>query len=160
MKYKKVTNAIVKELKKIVGEKNVIVDSEKLIAYSHDETPAEQYGHLPEVVITPRTAEEIARIVRFANRELIPITPRGAGSGLSGGAIPVFGGIVLSTEKMNQILEIDEPNLMAVLQPGVITNEVNERIAEKGLFFAGYPMSLETCSIGGTSLKTREAARR
>ncbi len=149
MKYKKVTNAIVKELKKIVGEKNVIVDSEKLIAYSHDETPAEQYGHLPDVVITPRTAEEVAGIVRFANRELIPITPRGAGSGLSGGAIPVFGGIVLSTEKMNQILEIDEPNLIAVLQPGVITNEVNERIAEKGLFFAGYPMSLETCSIGG-----------
>ena len=149
MKYTTVSSAILAELKKIVGEKNVIVDSERLAAYSHDETPAAQYGHMPEVAVTPRTAGDVAEIVRLANRELIPLTPRGAGSGLSGGAIPVYGGIVISTEKMNRILEIDEKNMMAVLEPGVITNEVNAKIAEKGLFFAGYPMSLETCSIGG-----------
>ena len=147
--YNPVTKDIINQLIKIVGRKNVIIDQEKLEVYSHDETPAEQYGHMPEVAITPGTTEEIVQIVKLANRELIPITPRGAGSGLSGGAIPDFGGIVLSTEKMNRVLEIDYKNMVMVLEPGVITNDVNEKIAENGLFFAGYPMSVETCYIGG-----------
>jgi len=147
--YNPVTENIIDQLIKIVGRKNVIIDKEKLEVYSHDETPAEQYGHMPEVAITPRTSEEIAKIVKLANQELIPITPRGAGSGLSGGAIPDFGGIVLSMEKMNQVLEIDYKNMVMVLEPGVVTNDVNEKIAENGLFFAGYPMSVETCYIGG-----------
>ena len=149
MNYNPVTIEIVDELSKIVGSKNVITDREKLEAYSHDETPAEQYAHMPEVVVTPKSAEEIAEIVRLANRELIPVTPRGAGSGLSGGAIPDYGGIVISVEKMNQILEIDYGNMMMVLEPGVVTNHVNEVIEEEGLFYAGYPMSVETCYIGG-----------
>ncbi len=149
MKYNQVTEKIIDELVEIVGRKNVINNTEKLENYSHDEIPMEQYGHMPEVVITPKTTEEIVKIVKLANRELIPITPRGAGSGLSGGAIPVYGGIVVSMEKMNRILEIDYKNMMVVLEPGVITNEINERVAEKGLFFAGYPMSVETCYIGG-----------
>ncbi len=148
-KYNPVKKEIVEELIRISGRRNVIIEEEKLQAYSHDETPAEQYAHMPEVVIIPKTAEEIAEIVKLANRELIPVTPRGAGSGLSGGAIPEFGGIVLSFERMNRILEIDYDNMMMVLEPGVITNEVNERVAGKGLFFAGYPMSIETCFIGG-----------
>ena len=149
MKYNPVTKKIFDELVEIVGRKNVISNKEKMETYSHDETPIEQYGHMPEIVVTPKTTEEIVKIVKLANRELIPITPRGAGSGLSGGAIPEFGGIVISLEKMNRILEIDYNNMMMVLEPGVVTNEVNEKIAEHGLFFAGYPMSVETCYIGG-----------
>ncbi|MCR4442925.1 MAG: FAD-linked oxidase C-terminal domain-containing protein [Peptococcaceae bacterium] len=149
MKYNPVTKEVIARLGAIVGEKNVITDEEKLEAYSHDETPVSQYARMPEVVVTPRSAEEIAEIVRLANRELIPITPRGAGSGLSGGAIPEHGGIVISFEKMNRVLEIDYDNMMMVLEPGVVTNEVNAMVAERGLFFAGYPMSLETCYLGG-----------
>jgi len=149
MKYNPVTKRILDELIGISGKKNVLTDPEKIEVYSYDETPKEQYAHMPEVVVTPGSAEEIAEIVKLANRELIPVTPRGAGSGLSGGAIPVFGGIVISLEKMNKILEIDYKNMMMTLEPGVITNEINELIAEKGLFYAGYPMSVETCFIGG-----------
>jgi len=149
MKYNLVTEEILNKLAEIVGSKNVLTDREKIEAYSHDETPQKQYGHMPEVVVVPGTAEEIARILKLANKNLIPVTPRGAGSGLSGGAIPVFGGIVISFEKMNRILEIDYNNMMMTLEPGVITNDINEIIAEKGLFYAGYPMSVETCFIGG-----------
>lgn len=148
-RYNPVTKEIISELVQIVGEKNVITDEEKMEPYSYDETPKDQYAHMPEVVVTPHTAEEIAKIVKLANRELIPITPRGAGSGLSGGAIPIFGGIVISVEKMNRILEIDYKNMMVVVEPGVVTNDINEILAEKGLFYAGYPMSVETCFIGG-----------
>lgn len=147
--YSPVTEDIVNRLIKIVDRENVITDKEKLEVYSHDETPADQYGHMPEIVITPKTTEKIVKIVKLANKELIPITPRGAGSGLSGGAIPDFGGIVLSMEKMNRILEIDYKNMVMVLEPGVVTNDINEKIAENGLFFAGYPMSVKTCFIGG-----------
>ncbi len=148
-RYNKVDKNIIKKLKKIVGEQFVITDKEKIEPYSHDEVAEEEYAHMPEVVVKPRTAEEIAEIVKLANREIIPVTPRGAGSGLSCGAVPVYGGIVLSVERMNTILEIDEKNMMVVVEPGVITNEINEKIKEKGLFFAGYPMSLETCFIAG-----------
>ena len=149
MKYNPVTEEILNKLIEIVGKNNVLTNKEKIETYSHDETPRKQYAHMPEVVVIPKTAEEIAEIVKIANKKLIPITPRGAGSGLSGGAIPVFGGIVISLEKMNKILEIDYNNMMMVLEPGVVTNDINEVIAEKGLFYAGYPMSVETCFIGG-----------
>ena len=72
---------------------------------------------------------------------MIPITPRAAGSGLSGGAVPIFGGILLSVERMNNIIEIDDENLMAVVEPGVVTNQLDEALIDHGLFFAGYPMS-------------------
>lgn len=148
MRYNKVTPEIILRLHNIVGRKNVITSEEKLFAYSHDETPS-QYSHSPEVVVLPRSAEEISEIIRMANEELIPVTPRGGGTGLSGGAIPVFGGILLSVERMNRILEIDYENMMIVVEPGVVTSEINLPIKEKGLFYAGYPMSLESCFIGG-----------
>ena len=125
------------------------MDKEKIEAYSHDETDAGEYGHMPEVVVLPTTTEQVAEVVRLANRERIPITPRGAGSGLSGGAIPQLGGIVLSLEKMNKILELDVDNLVAVVEAGVVTNDLALMVQERGLFFAGYPMSLQTCVIGG-----------
>ncbi|MCF7741441.1 MAG: FAD-binding protein [Candidatus Marinimicrobia bacterium] len=149
-KYNKLTKEMVAELQQIVGDRNVIYDDQgKLETYSHDEVNDEQYAQMPDIVIKPENAEEISKIMKLANRENVPVTPRGAGSGLSGGAVPVEGGIVLSLERMDKIIEIDEDNLIAVVEPGVITNEINELIAEKGLFYAGYPMSVESCFIGG-----------
>lgn len=149
-KYNPVTPKIVDELKQIVGPKHVIYgDEEKLQPYSHDEVPGAEYAHMPEVVVRPRTTEEIAAIMKLANREMIPVTPRGAGSGLSGGAVPIYGGIVMLFDRMNQILELDRENMMIVVEPGVITNDINEFLKGHKLFYAGYPMSIETCYIGG-----------
>ena len=148
--YAPVTDEVVLSLKKIVNENCIIYnDTEKIEPYSHDEVQAKEYAHHPEVVVMPRSAREIAEIVKLANTRKIPITPRGAGSGLSGGAVPLYGGIVLSMERMNRILEIDLENMVAVVEPGVITNDLNNKVKQEGLFFAGYPMSLETCFIGG-----------
>ena len=148
--YKKITNHDIEQLIDIVGENNIIYnDLEKLEAYSHDEVTDDDEPGLAEVVVKPKTAEEISKIMRLANQENIPVTPRGAGSGLSAGAVPIYGGIVLSVERMNQIIEVDKENMVVVVEPGVITNEINETIKEDGLFFAGYPMSLLTCFVGG-----------
>ncbi len=149
-RYNPVTPAIVAELQSIVGEKYVIYDDvEKLETYSRDEVADPAFAHMPDVVVKPASAEEISAIMRLANRELIPVTPRGAGSGLSGGAVPVYGGILLSVERMNRILEIDRDNLVIVVEPGVVTNTINEILKDDGLFYAGYPMSVETCFVGG-----------
>ncbi|GAB1482620.1 FAD-linked oxidase C-terminal domain-containing protein [Treponema sp.] len=147
--YAAVNAEVVSELKAIVGSKAVLVDEEKIQAYSHDETSAEEYGHMPEVVILPATSLEVAAIVKLANRYRIPITPRGAGSGLSGGAIPSFGGILVSLERMNKVIELDIDNMVIVVEAGMVTNDLANLVQEKGLFFAGYPMSLQTCVIGG-----------
>jgi glycolate oxidase len=148
--YKEVTPAIVAQLEAIVGAKYVIYgDTEKLEAYSHDEVAQKQYAHMPQCVVRPQNADEIARVMTLANREMIPVTPRGAGSGLSGGAVPLHGGIVLLCDRMNRVLDIDGANMMITVEPGVVTNEINELVRADGLFYAGYPMSLETCYIGG-----------
>jgi glycolate oxidase len=159
-KYNPITPEIAEELKQIVGERHVIYgDTEKLEPCSHDEVPDRRYAHMPEAVVRPASAAEIAAVVKLANRELIPVTPRGAGSGLSGGAVPVHGGIVLLTDRMNRILEIDCENMMMVVEPGVVTNEINEALEEYGLFYAGYPMSLETCFIGGNVAENAGGAK-
>ncbi len=147
--YGKVTEHIVEALYGILGKKNVITETDRMEGYSHDETSVELYAHMPEVVVTPETTEQIAEIMKLATKERIPVTPRGAGSGLSGGAIPLLGGIVLSVEKMNKVIEVDEKNLCVVAEAGIITNELNEQLKSYGLVFAGYPMSLETCFLGG-----------
>ncbi len=149
MKYGRITPEIVKELEAIVGARNVIMDEEAMLPYSHDETPADQYGSMPGVVVMPTSTQQVADLVKLANKYLIPITPRGAGSGLSGGAIPIYGGILMTLEKMNKVLEIDYANMMIVVEPGLVTNEINGLVADHGLFFAGYPMSLESCFVGG-----------
>ncbi|MCD4826058.1 MAG: FAD-binding protein [Phycisphaerae bacterium] len=148
--YNPVTDDIVSELQSIVGEKYVIFgDAEKLEPFSHDEIPDRSYAHMPEVVVRPDGADEIAAIMKLANRANVPVTPRGAGSGLSGGAVPIHGGIVLLCDRMNRFLEIDTDNMMVVVEPGVVTADINEELEGTGLFYAGYPMSLETCYIGG-----------
>jgi len=149
MKYNHIDKESIETLKLIVGKRNVFVDLSHLETYSHDETSKEEYAHLPEAVVFPQSTSAVAEIVKFAHQNLIPVTPRGAGSGLSGGAIPVFGGIVLSLEKMNRVREIDYENLTMTVETGIVTNEINNLVRDRGLFYAGYPMSLETCTLGG-----------
>jgi glycolate oxidase len=147
--FAKVTPRIAAELASIVGERNLIYDDlERLQAYSHDEA-AHCPPTLPEAVLKPGSAAEIAAIMRLANREHIAVTPRGAGSGLSGGAVPIHRGIVLDCARMSKILEIDRENLTVTVEPGVITSEINDALRPFNLFYAGYPMSLETCMVGG-----------
>jgi glycolate oxidase len=148
-RYRKIDRETIERLREIVGDNFILTDEEKLEPYSHDEVSDPAYASMPEAVVKPRTAGEIAAIMRLANERRFPVTPRGAGSGLSGGAVPVYGGIVLSLERMNEILEVDERNMMVVVEPGVVTNDINKKVKDLGLFFAGYPMSLETCFIGG-----------
>lgn len=148
--YNAVTPETVARLQAIVGAKNVIFgDTERLENYSHDEVAEKDYAHFPEVVVKPGSTAEVSQIMQLAGKENIPVTPRGAGTGLSGGAVPVHGGILLSVENMNRILEIDLDNLMVVVEPGVVTNDINEELKKHGLFFAGYPMSLQSCFVGG-----------
>jgi glycolate oxidase len=136
-------------LVEIVGAANVVTEADARESYARDETHIADGVALPEAVVKPSTPEEVAAVVRLANERRFPVTPRGAGSGLSGGAMPVCGGVVLAMERMNRIIEIDADNMIAVVEPGVVTNEINERVSDLGLFFAGYPMSLQTCFIGG-----------
>ena len=133
--------------KKILGDAFVFVDEESLDTYAHDET--ENLFFPPEVVLKPRTAEEISAILKICNKEKIPVTPRGAGTGLSGGALPHLGGVVLSTERMNTILEIDERNLQVITEPGVITEVLQNAVKEKKLFYPPDPSSRGSCFIGG-----------
>jgi glycolate oxidase len=117
------------EFKGILGEKYVFIDDESLYNYSHDET--EDFHFLPDVVLKPRTAEEISAILKICNQYKIPVTPRGAGTGLSGGALPHLGGVLLSTERMNRILDIDERNLQVTTEPGIITEGSSNGIKRK-----------------------------
>jgi glycolate oxidase len=143
----KLTANHIEAFKKIVGEKFVLVDEDTLRHYAHDET--EDLHFFPEVVIKPRTAEEISAILMICNKEKIPVTPRGAGTGLSGGALPHLGGVLLSMERMNSILQIDERNLQVITEPGVITEVLQDAVKEKKLFYPPDPSSRGSCFIGG-----------
>jgi glycolate oxidase len=149
MRYSSVTQVVLEELAKIVGDKNITVDQEKLETYSHDEETDPRYQHMPEVVVFPETARQIAEIMKLANRELIPVVARGGGTGLAAAAVPLFGGIVVSTERMNQVLEINADAMYMVVQPGVRTDDVQKAAKEQGMFYAGDPCSGDSCVIGG-----------
>ncbi|HON73431.1 MAG TPA: FAD-binding oxidoreductase, partial [bacterium] len=146
--FNKVDERIIDNLIEICGTNDVLIEEEELERYSQDES-GRFYAHMPEVVIRAENTEEISKVLKLANENLIPVTPRGAGSGVVGGAVPVYGGILLSLEKMNQILEIDKVNLVAMAEPGVVTNDLCKKVAEEGLFYPGYPMSVETSFLGG-----------
>jgi len=135
------------DFKKIVGEAYVFVDEEVLHQYASDET--EDLHFLPDVVIKPRTAKEISEILKICNQYNIPVTPRGAGTGLSGGALPHLGGVLLSIERMNSILDIDERNLQVITEAGVITEVLQDAVKERGLFYPPDPSSRGSCLIGG-----------
>lgn len=137
----------IQEFQHILGSQFVFVDDESLHHYAHDET--EDLHFLPDVVLKPATAEEISAILKFCNTHRIPVTPRGAGTGLSGGALPHLGGVLLSTERMNRILKIDEENLQVTTEPGVITEVLQTELKERGLFYPPDPSSRGSCFIGG-----------
>ena len=147
--YNPVTPDILTELKAIVGEKYAFSDPDKLETYSRDETPDSKYAHLPEVVVLPGTTEEVAHVVKLANRERISIVPRGAGTGLACGAVPVTGGIVLSLERFDRVIEVNPDAMYMVVQAGVRTDEVQKAAKAAGMFYAGDPCSGDSCFIGG-----------
>ena len=147
MAYSKITAGILQQISAIVGNDHVITSHDDLEKYSHDET--ENLSYYPEVVVKPRFAEEVSKLLILCNQYLIPVTPRGAGTGLSGGALSVLGGLLISMERFNQILNIDERNLQATVEPGVITELFMNAVAEKGLFYPVDPASKGSCFIGG-----------
>ena len=129
----------------LCGELNVFTTRDAVENYSHDYT--EDLRFYPDVVVKPRTAQEISEILKLCNTFLIPVTPRGAGTGLSGGALPVYGGIVISMERFNSILEIDERNLQATVEPGVINQVFQDAVIERGLFYPPDPASRGSCFL-------------
>jgi len=147
MEFNKITAELLSTIKAIVGDDAVISQHEGMEKYSHDET--EDLTYYPEVVVKPGSAEEISALMKLCNQHLIPVTPRGAGTGLSGGALAIKGGVLLSMERFNQILNIDEENLQATVEPGVITEVFIDTVAEKGLLYPVDPASKGSCFIGG-----------
>ena len=130
-----------------LGADKLLVADEALERYSRDET--EDLRFLPAAVALPVSTEEVQTVLRFAFEHRIPVTPRGAGTGLSGGALAVAGGIVLSLERMNRIREIDARNLVAVAEAGVVTADLQSAVEAVGLFYPPDPSSRESCQLGG-----------
>jgi glycolate oxidase len=147
MEFNKITGELLSAIKAIVGEDAVISQHEGMEKYSHDET--EDLTYYPEVVVKPGSTQEVSDLMKLCNQHLIPVTPRGAGTGLSGGALPIKGGVLLAMERFNHILNIDEENLQATVEPGVITEVFMDAVAEKGLLYPVDPASKGSCFIGG-----------
>lgn len=147
MEYNRIDDKIIKEFENLIGEKWVSTTKDKLIPYSKDETS--DVIATPDIVLKPENVTEVCQIMKIANEILIPVTPRGLGTGVSGGALPVMGGIVLSLERFTRIIEIDKGNMVAVVEPGVITGKLHEEVERQGLFYPPDPASLDSCSIGG-----------
>lgn len=131
----------------ILGKDNVLVDAEALAIYGRDET--EDFSFPPDVVVKPSTSLQVSEILQLANQHNIPVTPRGGGTGLSGGSLPIHGGICLSMERFNHILEIDDKSYQAVIEPGVITQIFQEEVESRGLFYPPDPASRGSCHLGG-----------
>lgn len=147
MSYTKITPEILSQLSAIIGFGNILTDHTAIENYSHDET--EDLVYYPEVVVKPQTVEQVSALMKFCNEQLIPVTPRGAGTGLAGGALAVNGGLMISMELFNKVLDIDEQNLQATVEPGVITEMFMNAVAEKGLLYPVDPASKGSCFIGG-----------
>lgn len=147
MAFTEVTPGLAAQFEAIVGPSNIKLDATTRYAYSHDET--EDHSFLPDVVLLPGSTAEISRIMKLCHQYTIAVTPRGGGTGLSGGALPVHKGVVISMERFNNILQIDELNLQATVEPGVITQVFQNAVKEKGLFYPPDPASRGSCFIGG-----------
>lgn len=141
-----VPDNVKRALKEVLGEHRVLDDEMDRLLYSYDATRIKM---LPNVVVIPETQEEVQKIVKICYENEIPITPRGAGSGYTGGALPVKGGVLISFEKMDKILEIDEDNAIARVQPGVITFNLQKEVEKRGLFYPPDPASYKFCTLGG-----------
>jgi glycolate oxidase len=140
-------HALKPAFEKIVGAEHVYTGEEETYKYGRDET--ENLHFYPGIVLLPRTTLEISEIMKICFKESIAVTPRGAGTGLSGGALPHLGGVVISFERMNSIVHIDERNLQVTTEPGVITEVLQNAVKEKGLFYPPDPSSRGSCFIGG-----------
>jgi glycolate oxidase len=145
--YNNVSSIIFKELEAIAGSEFVSAEKDQLSKYGRDET--EDLLFLPEVVVKPQTVEQVSAVARLCHTHRIPLTTRGAGTGLSGGALPVNGGVLMSMEKFNKILVVDEANLQATVEPGVINYVFQEEVKKRGLFYPPDPASWGSCSLGG-----------
>jgi glycolate oxidase len=145
--YNKLTPEILNQLSRIVGSEHVLSDDEARSIYGKDET--EDLSFPPEIIVKPKTAEQVSRIFILANKNVIPVTPRGGGTGLSGGSLSVYGGICLSMEKFDRIIEIDNKNYQAIVEPGVITQKFQEELESQGLFYPPDPASRGSCHLGG-----------
>jgi glycolate oxidase len=142
-----VEGRVFQELRAIVGERGLITSPEELHTYECDGLTA--FRAMPRGVLLPKSTEEVQAIVRVCHRERMPFVARGAGTGLSGGALPVENGIVISLARMNRILEVDFPNARVVVEPGVVNLDVTGRVIGQGYFYAPDPSSQSVCSIGG-----------
>jgi len=139
-------SAFVVALRAALGERDVLDDPATLDAYAAD---ALGRGHAPDVVVRPHDTAQVAAVARLCHEHRVPLVVRGAGTGYTGGAVPVRGGVVLSVERLDRILEIDEVNLTVVVEPAVITGDLQRAVEARGLYYPPDPASLESSSIGG-----------
>jgi glycolate oxidase len=147
MPFNAISEENLKRITDIVGKANVITEREQLGKYAHDET--EDLVYYPQVAVTPQNSLQISELMKLCNDNMIAVTPRGAGTGLSGGALAIHKGLLISLEKLNAIIDIDVRNLQATLEPGVITEEFMTAVAQKGLLYPVDPSSKGSCFIGG-----------
>ncbi len=145
--YARVDDDILQQLRAIVGAQHVLTGPQAVGPYAHDETVGLRAA--PEAVVKVDSTEQVSRLLSLARERRIPVTPRAGGMGLSGGAVPVMGGIVLSLERMNRIIEIDRDNLTVTAEPGVITGNLHRAVEAEGLFYPPDPASLDSCCLGG-----------
>lgn len=147
MNFNKISPELINLIKDAVGADNVFVDQESLARYAHDET--EDLNYYPEVVVKPNDTDAVSALMKVCNAHQVPVTPRGGGTGLSGGALPIYGGVLLSMERFKKVINIDTDNLQATVEPGVITQEFMDAVAELGLLYPVDPSSKGSCFIGG-----------
>ena len=147
MIYSKINNDDVFFFQKAISDNNVFLDDKTLDEYSHDET--EDLKFYPSIVLKPNNTNEISAIIKYCNERMIPVTPCGARTGLSGGSLPIMGGVVLSTENLNSIISIDERNMQATVEPGVINQIFRDTVEQKGLFYPPDPASKGSSFLGG-----------
>ena len=147
MNYKKIAAEDVLHFKNIIGNEFVFTDEASLEKYSRDETDGCAFP--PEVVLKPKSTEEISAIMKYCDEQLIPVSPRAAGTGLSANSLCLYGGVMLSVERMNNILHLDERSLQVTVEPGMITEALQNTLQTKGLFYPVDPSSRGSCFIGG-----------
>jgi len=143
----RLSEKILEQLARITGVKYTVADMEEMVCHSYD--AAARSGHLPHAVVAPANTDQVSRILALASEEGFCVVPRGSGSGMTGGAVPVKGGVVMVTSRMNRILEIDKENFVARVEPGVVVKDLHDAAAKEGLFYPPDPASSPVCTIGG-----------
>jgi glycolate oxidase len=146
LQYRQLDKDLIKRITAIVGAENALSSKEDLICYGYDATNLEA---LPNLVVFPGKVEEVSAILKLANEHRFPVVPRGMGTGFSGGSIPIQGGVVLVMTRLNRVIEIDSENLIAVVEPGVVTGDFQKEVEKKGLFYPPDPASTLYCTLGG-----------